>query len=170
MRRVLSSSSSVSAAPVMGGQMTRLLVLPGLMLLAGAIWAADDRAGGKDKVSGSSSAAVVKVVAVMVVVRDSHKPLAGLLMEVLSQNWVRCIRAPCPQPQGDSRKWQGTTDAAGVLRFPASLSEAAAEAYAHAVGSNAYVSVQGYGKRDASGRAILLLERPTHRMADRNKV
>ena len=164
MSRALSSSSSVSAVTVMGGQMTRLIVLPGFMLLAGAIWAADDRAGGKDKVSGSSSssssAAVVKVVAVMVVDRDSHKPLAGLLVEVVSQQWVRCIRAPCPQPQGDSRKWQGTTDAAGVLRFPASLSEAAPEAYAHAVGSNAYVSVQGYGKRDASGRAILLLERP----------
>ena len=131
-----------------------LVVLMCLVLCAETARAGDAGA----KVSASPSAAAVKMVAVKIADRHSNKPLAGLPVEVMSVIPVQCLRAPCPK--GEQQRWRGTTDEAGVLRFPANLMEAGAVVHAYAVGSGFAVDVHGDGKRDASGRPILLLERP----------
>jgi len=146
--------SSRMTAPVLFRQVARLLALTCLMLFAGAGVAADADANAPV----SPPAAAVKMFAVKIADRHSHKPLANLLVEVKSSIPVQCLRAPCPQ--GEQQQWRGTTDARGVLRFPASLDMAGALVYAYAVGSDFAVDVHGDGKRDARRRPILLLEPP----------
>jgi hypothetical protein len=103
-----------------------------------------------------------KLLAIQVLERDSHKPLADLPVEIIATQQIWCIKAPCPQ--GEQKKWRGTTDAKGVLHFPENLGIASTEVYVHALGTDAYANVQGYGKHDAQGRPIVLLfrPRPTH--------
>ncbi|MEO8034755.1 MAG: hypothetical protein ABI837_10005, partial [Acidobacteriota bacterium] len=102
--------------------------------------------------------AAPKLVAVKIVDRHSRKPLANLPVEVMSNIPAQCLRPPCPQ--GEQHRWLGTTDARGVLRFPASLYKNGALVHAKAVGSEFAVYVQGVATRDTQGRPVLLLEPP----------
>jgi ABC-type Co2+ transport system permease subunit len=105
-----------------------------------------------------AAAPAAKMIAVNILDRHSRQPLAGLLVEIKSVIPVQCLRAPCPP--GEQQHWQGTTDASGVLRFPASLDEAGAIVYLYAVGSGYAANLHDGGKRVAGGRPSLLLEKP----------
>jgi len=98
------------------------------------------------------------LVAVKIADRQTRKPLANLAVEVTSNNVVQCLRAPCPP--GERHQWLGTTDARGVLRFPASLYENGALVHAKAVGSHFAVQVQGASTRDTQVQPVFLLELP----------
>lgn len=147
-------SSSGLSGPVLFRRVAMPVVLPFLMLYAGAGLAAD--AGTKNP--DSSTAVPVKMIAVKIVDQRSRKPLAGLLVEVKSSIPLQCQRPPCGEME--KQQWQGTTDAVGVLRFPASLDKVGAVVYVHAVGSDFAVDVHGDGQRDARKRPILMLEPP----------
>jgi hypothetical protein len=129
-------------------------LLPFLMLFAGAGLAADTGTKNPD----SSMEAPVKMIAVRVVDYRSRRPLAGLLVEVTSSVPLQCQRPPCGEME--KQQWRGTTDAGGVLRFPASLDKLDAIVYVHAVGSDFGADVHGDGKRDARKRPIVMLEPP----------
>ncbi len=129
----------------------RRLALP-CLIFAGAAGANDANAG------NLPSAVPVNMVTAKIADRQSRKPLPGLLVEVKSSIPVQCLRAPCPK--GEQQQWQGTTDAGGVLNFPASLVPSGAIAYINAAGTDFAVDVRGDGKRDAHGRAIIYLQRP----------
>ena len=137
--------------------MTKMAARAGMLLLACAALATEVAASGPVP----PEAAVpppVKVVEVQVLDRRSREPLPGLPVEVTSSVPIPCLRAPCPP--SEQRRWQGITDALGVLAYPASLEAEGAVVHAHAVGSNFAVDVHGEGRRDARKRPVLLLEPP----------
>jgi hypothetical protein len=130
------------------------LAMPCLLLYASALHAADAVAN----TTGASVALPVKMIAVKIVDHRTRQPLAELRVEVISSVPLQCLRPPCGEM--DKQQWLGSTDAAGVLRYPASLDQAGAIVHVHAVGSDFAADVHGDGKRDARKRPIVLLEAP----------
>lgn len=126
-----------------------------LSLLSCTVWLMGHSWATASEAPLEPSRTIDKLTAVQVLERDSRKPLAGLSIEVVATKQIWCIQAPCPQ--GKQKKWTGVTDTNGVLRFPASLADANDEVYFHVVGTDAYGSVLGHGKRDAHGNEIVLL-------------
>ncbi len=123
-------------------KLSRWLASPCLLLLCTLALAAVATA----PASAPSGTAAPKLVAMKIVDRHTRKPLANLPVEVMSNIPVQCLRAPCPP--GERHQWVGTTDACGVLRFPASLFNDEALVHAKAVGSNFAVHVQGVNTRN----------------------
>ena len=130
------------------------VALPCLLLYASAGLAADTAT----KSTGASIAVPVKMIAVKIIDHRTRQPLAGLRIEVISSVPLQCLRPPCGEVE--KQQWQGTTDAAGMLRYPASLDQTGAIVYAHAVGSGFAADVHGDGRRDSRKRPIVMLESP----------
>jgi hypothetical protein len=53
-----------------------------------------------------------------VVDKSTKRPIKNTDVEIYSDNGIRCIQAPCPT---NGKRWQGKTNAKGVVSIPASL-------------------------------------------------
>jgi len=71
---------------------------------------------------------------VRVIDAASSKPIPNTIVEIYSDNGIRCIKAPCPT---NGVKWSGKTDHRGVLVVPARVRQATMT-----------ISVTGYDAKD----------------------
>lgn len=55
---------------------------------------------------------------VKVIDASSQKPIVNTTVDIVSDNGIRCIKAPCPT---DTKKWSGKTNMDGVISVPSKI-------------------------------------------------